>query len=286
MIEPVRSGDGLIEEIQSTHPAAGQLAAWWLGQSGFLIKSARATILIDPYLSESLTLKYAGTSKPHIRMTRCPVDPGQLKMAGAVFCSHKHSDHLDPGTLPALAAASPNCVFVVPASLCEHASELGLSSDRLIGIDHGEARDFPPLGLRVRGVKAAHEGLDTDEHGRHLYLSFVIDMDGTRVFHSGDTMLWPGMAEAIGPGVDLAFLPINGRDPARGVAGNMNADEAVELASRLLPRYVVPHHYDMFTFNTVDPEVFRRASRRLPPTVRPVILRCGERFETDPRHGA
>lgn len=286
MIEPVRSGDRLIEEIEATLPASGQLAVWWLGQSGFVIKSARATILVDPYLSESLTLKYAGTNKPHIRMTRCPVAPGQLKKIDVVLCSHKHSDHLDPGTLPALAAASPGCEFVVPASLSDHASNLGLPVGRSIGIDHGEARDFPSLGLHVRGVKAAHEGLDTDERGRHLFLSFVIDLDGSRVFHSGDTMLWPGMAEAIGPGVDLAFLPINGRDPARGVAGNMNADEAVELASRLSPRYVVPHHYDMFTFNTVDPEAFRRASRRLPPAIRPVILRCGERFETDLRHGA
>ena len=30
---------------------------------------------------------------------------------------------------------------------------------------------------------------------------------------------------------DVLFLPINGRDPARGVPGNMTAAEAVDLAA-------------------------------------------------------
>lgn len=284
MIEPVRSGAELVEEIESTIPLPGTIAVWWLGQSGYLIRSARATILIDPYLSESLTKKYAVTNKPHVRMTRCPVDPSMLTCIDVVLCSHKHSDHMDPGTLPALAATSPRCVFVVPASLVEHAVSIGLPADRVLGIDHACVRDFPGLSTRIRGLKAAHEHLDTDEQGRHLYLSFVIDAGDVRIFHSGDTMVWPGMAHEIGPGVDIAFLPINGRDPARGVAGNMNAEEAVALASEFVPGVLVPHHYDMFTFNTVAPGEFTQASTQLPPTVRPVILRCGERFETDPRN--
>lgn len=284
MIEPVRSGEELVAEIESSIPQPGTIAAWWLGQSGYLIRSAGATILIDPYLSESLTKKYAATNKPHIRMTRCPVDPAMLACIDVVVCSHKHSDHMDPGTLPAIAAASPRCIFVVPASLVEHAVGLGLPADRILGIDHGCIREFTERSLRIRAMKAAHENLDTDELGQHLYLSFVIDAGDVRIFHSGDTMVWPGMVEEIGPGINIAFLPINGRNPARGVAGNMNAEEAVALASEFVPRMLVPHHYDMFTFNTVDPGEFVQASRQLPPAVRPVILRCGERFETDPHN--
>ena len=77
----------------------------------------------------------------------------------------------------------------------------------------------------------------------------------------------------------MLFLPINGRDPARGVPGNMTAAEAVDLAARVRPRFVVPHHYDMFTFNTVPVEAFEAEARRLPPGVEPRILRCGERWE-------
>jgi L-ascorbate metabolism protein UlaG (beta-lactamase superfamily) len=75
------------------------------------------------------------------------------------------------------------------------------------------------------------------------------------------------------------FLPINGRDPARGVPGNMNAAEAVDLANIVRPRFVVPHHYDMFTFNTVPVATFEAESRRLVSGVCPRVLRCGERLE-------
>lgn len=96
-------------------------------------------------------------------------------------------------------------------------------------------------------------------------------------------MLYDGLAEAIGPDrLDAAFLPINGRDPARGVAGNMSAAEAVALACRLKPRFVVPHHYDMFTFNTVPVGDFVSEARRLPEGTTPVVLRCAERWEIHP----
>ena len=81
------------------------------------------------------------------------------------------------------------------------------------------------------------------------------------------------------------FLPINGRDPqAAGVPGNMTAAEAVDLGhSKLRFRdSVVPHHYDMFTFNTVPVDVFQTEARRLPAGVEPRILSCGERWEITP----
>ena len=61
--------------------------------------------------------------------------------------------------------------------------------------------------------------------------------------------------------------------PRWGVPGNMTAAEAVGLASRAHPRYLVPHYYDMFTFNTVAVEVFEAEARRLPAAVEPRILR-------------
>ena len=63
MIEPIRRGAELLAEIRPpTRPAPGTLAVWWLGQSGFLIKSRSGMIVVDPYISEHLTQKYAGTA--------------------------------------------------------------------------------------------------------------------------------------------------------------------------------------------------------------------------------
>src|SRR5262249_7705298 len=79
MIEPVRSGQALLDEIADARPGPGAVAVWWLGQSGFLLKSGGATVVVDPYLSEHLTQKYEGTARPHVRMTRAPLRGGELK---------------------------------------------------------------------------------------------------------------------------------------------------------------------------------------------------------------
>src|SRR5439155_813953 len=78
---------------------ASALHLWWLGQSGFLVKLDDRYLLLDPYLSDSLTEKYEGTPTPHVRMTRRVVDPARLAFVDVVTASHGHTDHLDPLTL-------------------------------------------------------------------------------------------------------------------------------------------------------------------------------------------
>src|SRR3954451_23591114 len=121
MIEPVLQGADLLDEMGQTCPDPESLSLWWLGQSGFVVKSRHGTMLIDPYLSEHLTNKYEGTARPHVRMTRAPLRGGDLKDVDVILASHKHSDHLDPGTLPDLMAASPDALLVLPEALLEHA---------------------------------------------------------------------------------------------------------------------------------------------------------------------
>jgi L-ascorbate metabolism protein UlaG (beta-lactamase superfamily) len=278
MIEPVRHGAGLKAELETTDPGAGALVVWWLGQSGYLIKSRSGSLLIDPYLSEHLTEKYAATDRPHIRMTRSPLRGADLTTINLVLASHKHSDHLDPGTIPDLLAASPGARLVVPAAIIGHACQLGCPPEQLVGLVAGETHE--DHGFRIRAVPSAHEGLDTDALGRHLFLGYVIEAEGMRLYHSGDGLAYDGLAGWLGPGpFDVLFLPINGRDPGRGVPGNMSAAEAVALAADVRPRFVVPHHYDMFTFNTVPVARFESEAGALPPGVVPRVLRCGERWE-------
>jgi L-ascorbate 6-phosphate lactonase len=160
MIEPVRQGAALLDEIASTTPGPGSLVVWWLGQSGFLIKSRRGSLAVDPYLSEHLTKKYESTSRPHVRVTRAPVRGHELQRIDLVLASHKHSDHLDPGTIPDLLLASPGAVLVLPESIIDHAVQLGLPRQRLIGLDAGDTMER--AGFRVHAIPSAHEGLDTD----------------------------------------------------------------------------------------------------------------------------
>jgi L-ascorbate metabolism protein UlaG (beta-lactamase superfamily) len=281
MIEPVRQGAGLIAEIAEAGPDPFTLVVWWLGQSGFLIKSREGLLAVDLYLSEHLTKKYEATGRPHVRMTRAPIRGHELRRVDLVLATHKHSDHLDPGTMPDLLAASPDAILVLPNSILDHALEMGLPRERMVGLDAGDT--IERSGFRVRAIPSAHEGLDTDENGRHLYLGFVIEVDGRRLYHSGDSLAYPGLIHWLGSEpFDVLFLPINGRELARGVPGNMTAAEAVDLATAIGPRFVVPHHYNMFTFNTVPVERFIDEAQRLPAAVKARTLSCGERWEITP----
>jgi L-ascorbate metabolism protein UlaG (beta-lactamase superfamily) len=217
-------------------------------------------------------------------MTEAPCRGHELAAIGVdlVLSSHKHSDHLDPGTMPDLLAGSPGAVLALPASIEGHAVEsVGLRPSQLVGLEAGQT--IERAGFHVRAIPSAHEALDTDDQGRHLYLGFVIEADGRRLYHSGDSLAYDGLIGQLGPDAfDVLFLPINGRDPSRGVPGNMTAGEAVDLAGAVRPRWVVPHHYDMFEFNTVPIEAFETEARRLPDGVRPAVLQCGRRWEIRP----
>jgi hypothetical protein len=115
MIEPVRHGHALLNEIAASDPEPGSLFVWWLGQSGFLVKSCQGLLAVDLYLSDHLTTKYAATDRPHVRMTRAPLRGRDLSGVDLVLASHRHSDHLDPETFPELLAASTD-TGICPAS--------------------------------------------------------------------------------------------------------------------------------------------------------------------------
>jgi L-ascorbate metabolism protein UlaG (beta-lactamase superfamily) len=95
-------------------------------------------------------------------------------------------------------------------------------------------------------------------------MGYVISFGKWNIYHSGDTLWFDGMVELLKPfNVDIALLPINGNDPSRGVAGNLNAKEAAVLGKAIGAKVVIPCHYDMFTFNTADPKEFAEEAKQI-----------------------
>lgn len=278
LIEPALAGQALLDDVAGAHPAGGQVAIWWLGQSGYLIKAPGALICVDPYLSEHLTRKYEGTEKPHVRMTRAPLRGAELRGVQWVFSSHRHSDHLDPETLPALLDANPRARLVLPLASAEHAARLGIAQGRLVTTSGDETLALG--GLTVHVIPSAHPEFERDAAAGYPFVGFIFELNGVTLYHSGDTLAYAGLAERLRPhSVDIAFLPINGHPEhlrQLGVPPNMDADEALALAAASDVRLVIPAHYDMFTFNTADVGAFSRKAEAAGQQYR--VLRCGERF--------
>jgi len=249
--------EAFLREVSLANQRAEEVRLWWLGQSGFLLQWNLIHILIDPYLSDSLTKKYQGTEKPHIRMCERVIAPEKLTFVDIVTSSHNHTDHLDAETLIPLINANPGITLIIPEANREFVSQrIHQPADFPIGLNDNQCIDI--MGIRFTGVPAAHNELERDDLGRCRYMGYVIEIGGKKIYHSGDTLLFDGMLELLAPfEVDLALLPINGNDPTRGVAGNLNIEEAVWLAKSISAKLTIPCHYDMFTFNTADVSAFK-----------------------------
>lgn len=280
VIEPEARDEALLQKILSASPDPAVAHLWWLGQSGFLLKWQQHYLLVDPYLSDSLTKKYAGTQMEHVRMTARCLSPEKLGFVSLVLSSHAHTDHMDPETLTALASAAGAegrrlRVVLSPANIPVARQKLGPAPIDWVPLDAGE--DMAIEGISIHALPSAHTELKQDADGHHFYLGFIIRLGSFGIYHSGDTVLYTGLSAALlTQKPQVMLLPINGNRPERGVAGNLNGTEAALLAKTVGAKIAIPHHFDMFAFNTEKPDEFVGACQRLDQPCR--VLKCGEQL--------
>lgn len=279
MINAYWKDDELLKDIQQADANEAHFRIWWLGQSGFLVHYKGQFLLFDPYLSDSLTIKYADTDKPHVRMTELVIDPARLDFIDVATSTHNHTDHLDAYTLGPLLETNPGMQLIIPeANRAFVADRLQCPPDYPVGLNDGEKATVGHFTFY--GIAAAHNAVDRDESGRCRYLGYVVRFGPWTVYHSGDTLWHKDLVDQLKPfKPDLALLPINGNKPERRVAGNLDVEEAAQLGKAIGARMVIPCHYDMFEFNTADPADFVEAARKVDQPHR--VLRCGESWSSD-----
>lgn len=247
----------------------------FLGQAGVRLRADSADLLIDPYLSNSVGETYgAGVNR------RCPVPvaPNELSGVDWVLLTHAHLDHTDPATLRPLAAASPQARFLAPYESREILQTLGISPER-IARPSSRWTELAP-GLRVRSIPAAHPQLEKNEAGEFRYVGYLLDANGTRIYHAGDTSphdeIFANLADEA---VDLALLPVNERNFYRDradIVGNMTLREAFQMTVDIKARVLVPLHWDMFAPNAVHQEEMELLFTLENPPFELRLLRCGE----------
>jgi L-ascorbate metabolism protein UlaG (beta-lactamase superfamily) len=277
VIVPFLKDDAFLADVDAacaSQPDA--LHLWWLGQSGYLVIYGPTRLILDPYLSDSLTKKYAATERPHTRMTERVIAPELLTQISLITSSHNHTDHLDAETLLPIFTTNPEARLVLPEANVKFAAErLGWQTEdlRLMDVEIGNTVRLP--GVLITAVPAAHEDL------LPCYAGFIVEIGPWTLYHSGDTIPYEGMEAIVSLySPTLALLPINGRLPERHVSGNLWGDEAANLAKAIRAALVIPGHYEMFTFNTESPELFVSTCERIGQPYR--VLSAGERLTLAP----
>src|SRR6188768_4180662 len=153
MIKPELQDDAFLANVSRASMDNQDFRLWWLGQSGYLVQWQGRHLLLDPYLSDSLTKKYAATDKPHVRMTERVVAPERLDFIHVVTSSHNHTDHLDAETLLPLLRANPKIQLIIPDANREFvANRLQITSEMPCGLDAGQSVSF--AGFKIHAVPA------------------------------------------------------------------------------------------------------------------------------------
>jgi L-ascorbate metabolism protein UlaG (beta-lactamase superfamily) len=240
-----------------------QLELYWLGQSGFLLRTRKVTWIIDPYLSNHLADKYRDHVFSHERMKPAPIAIEDLSALDYVFCTHIHGDHLDRPTLEAIAKNQSKTCFVLPGGIESEVSSLQIDHHRFIWAE-ADKSFWLEDEIEVVPVKAAHEDFEYDTRGRHRFLGYVFRCGEMTLYHSGDCIPYQGLAEKLRElRPDVALLPINGRSKElteKKIIGNFSLAEAIELCLRAKIPAMMAQHFGMFAFNTIRPELIDQAA--------------------------
>jgi L-ascorbate metabolism protein UlaG (beta-lactamase superfamily) len=261
-----------MRDFTSLNPTPGSIAITWLGQAGYLFTTSKTRLLLDAYVSPLAARAYDG-----------PAPAAAFSFVDVVACTHEHLDHLDPDLWATLGTdpAATHLRFVAPRAIAAKVRALGIADARVSWATPGTAITLP--GVTLHAIEAVHGVSMTDAYtsgkdanGDPRFLGYVLDFDGLRVYHAGDTLIYPGLLDAVKAyAPHVVLLPINGRDAyreARGVVGNMSFREAARFAADLAPKLAIPFHYDLFSGNTEQPGRFVDELYAFAPGVSCMIL--------------
>lgn len=245
----MRTSKEFRDQIVTLNVPADRLAFWWLGQHSWIVKTQNHILALDPYLADD----------PR-RLVKPVLDPEDCDFFDCVLCTHEHSDHFDKPALEAMARVSTNTKFIVPKVVQAQAQAIGLAGDNVVLLDAQTHAEYIQENLHVISIPAAHEFVQIDPQTGSRWLGFIINVDGFCVYHSGDTCYYDGLLPTICKhAIDIAFVPINGRDGKRyrnNTIGNLTYQEAVDLLGQANVKLACPAHHGMFAHNTEDPQLF------------------------------
>jgi L-ascorbate metabolism protein UlaG (beta-lactamase superfamily) len=255
--------DDLLRAARRARIRVGELALWYTGGAGYVVRTTQSFLLIDPFVGP-------GSSPDWVRAIPPVLDLGPNSVAcsvEAVVLSHEHEDHADPAALAPLARSSRAIVIGSAASI-DVARRAGWPEDRCRLIAVGEEATLGDLKLTA---VAAHDP------GAKGALAYVFDTALVRLLHCGDSLYHAGLAD-VGRRWPLDAICVSvGHNPP-GLTYYMDEADAARAARDSKVRILIPQHFDLWQGLTLDPLRVETVARWYAPDVQVVPAELGRRI--------
>lgn len=239
----------------------GETHLFYLGQAGYIIKSASGQLLgIDMYLTNCVE-----RVEGHMGFKRLlpQILLPQDIIFDCIITTHPHYDHFDMDAIPELMSNGKTKLY---ASVnCEReVKNLYMANDRITYIKPDDKEVIGDFILEF--VSCDHGSGAPDAVG------VVVTVDGKKIFETGDTCLRLDRVEEYrtkGP-FDVLIAPIN------GAYGNLNEMECAELSEALKPEITIPCHYGMFASHGGNSGLFYEIMKKEYPDNKVLLMAQGE----------
>ncbi len=222
----------------------------YLGHSVLLIKTNGKNIIVDPFIKEN---------------PQCPISLGELPKIDYVLVTHGHSDHI--GDTMEISKRD-GATVISNFEICEYLESKGAKTHPM-HIGGAFSFDFGSVKLTP-----AFHGSSIKEGENVLYAGmpsgFLIESNGKKIYHAGDTGLSVEMQLLKEEMLDVAFLPIGGNFV-------MDVKDAIRATSFIMPKIVVPIHYNTWDIIKADAEEFKAKVEEM--NIKCTIMKPGEWLE-------
>ena len=229
-----------VTRFRQSAPGREEVALFWLGQAGFLIKTPSGhSIAIDPYFSDYVMHSIPEEGLGFKRLTPPPCEAGDIPF-DVLLISHEHGDHFDQESIGPMMANGLTQVYA-NVTACETMKGMPLDQTRIHVLKRGEPVDLPDC--RLIPVDCDHGELAPEA------LGFILDFGFLKLYYAGDTALTPErLAVPLAEKPEVAILPIN------GAFGNLDGVQAATYAGMLGSKVCVPCHFWTFPLHHGDPQ--------------------------------
>lgn len=219
----------------------------FIGHSAFYLETTKIRALIDPFITNNPSTKEKIENYNSITH---------------IFVTHGHSDHL--GDTIELAKAN-NALVITNHEIAHYLSKFQIRVHAMhIGgrkkFEFGTVKMTPALhGSSIQVEETIIEAGNP--------CGFVIESDGKKLYHAGDTGLTMDMKLLEIENIDLALIPIGGNF-------TMDIDDALKSIEFIQPKAVIPMHYNTFEVISASPQDFKNKAKE----TEVIILNPGDEY--------